>query len=55
MNRTTALRLLRHHGSLARKFVARKLRQALEKAAGESRRQQGAVELEVEYDGGDAS
>jgi hypothetical protein len=52
MNRTTALRLLHHHGSLAREFVARKLRQALEKAARESRRHQGAVELEVEYDGG---
>lgn len=52
MNRTTALRLLHHHGSLAREFVARKLRQALEKAARASRRHQGAVELEVEYDGG---
>ncbi|MFB3902423.1 MAG: hypothetical protein ACE15E_03140 [Acidobacteriota bacterium] len=52
MNRTTALRFLHHHGMLAREFVGRKLRQALMKAAGESRRHRGAVELEVEYDGG---
>jgi hypothetical protein len=52
MNRTTALRFLHHHGALAREFVSRKLRQALVKAAGESRRHRGAVELEVEYDGG---
>jgi hypothetical protein len=52
MNRTTALRFLHHHGWLARDFVSRKLRQALVKAAGESRRHRGAVELEVEYDGG---
>ena len=52
MNRTTALRFLHHHGWLARDFVSRKLRQALVKAAGESRRHRGAVELEVECDGG---
>lgn len=52
MNRTTALRLLHHHGALAREFVSQKLRQALMKAAGESRRHHGVVELEVEYDGG---
>jgi len=52
MNRTTALRFLHQHGTLARDFVSHKLRQALVKAAGESRRHRGAVELEVEYDGG---
>jgi len=52
MNRTTALRFLHHHGSLAREFVSQKLRRALEKAAREAQRHQGAVELEVEYDGG---
>ncbi len=52
MNRSTALRLLHHHGSMAREFIGTKLRHALEKAASESRRHQGAVELEVEYDGG---
>lgn len=52
MHRTTALRFLHQHGSLARDFVSQKLRQALVKAAGESRRHRGAVELEVEYDGG---
>lgn len=52
MNRSTALRLLHHHGSNAREFIAEKFRHALQKAASESQLHQGAVELEVEYDGG---
>ena len=52
MNRATALRLLHRHGAMAREFVSEKLRLALGKAAGESHRSGGAVELEVEYDGG---
>lgn len=52
MNRTTALRLLHRHGAMAREFVSEKLQAALMKAASESRRCGGAVELEVEYDGG---
>ena len=51
MNRTTALRLLHRHGAMAREFVSEKLQAALMKAASESRRCGGAVELEVEYDG----
>lgn len=52
MNRGTALRLLHCHGARARKFVAEKLGAALRTAASESQRFGGAVELEVEYDGG---
>ncbi len=52
MNRATALRLLHRHGAMAREFVSERLRQALGKAASESQRCGGAVELEVEYDGG---
>jgi len=52
MNRTTALRLLHRHGALAREFVSDKLQLALSQAASESPRCGGAVELEVEYDGG---
>jgi hypothetical protein len=52
MNRTTALRLLHRHGTMAREFVSEKLQQALGKAASESQCRGGAVELEVEYDGG---
>jgi hypothetical protein len=52
MNRSTALRLLHHHGELARDFVAQKLHRALCEAAQEGKRLHTAVELEVEYDGG---
>lgn len=52
MNRATALRMLHRHGAMAREFVSDKLRHALGKAASESQRRGGAVELEVEYDGG---
>ena len=50
--RSTALRLLHHHGEQARAFVADKLKAALSDAAQEGQRRQTAVELEVEYDGG---
>lgn len=52
MNRATALRLLHHHGAIAREFVSEKLQRALGKAASKSARCGEAVELEVEYDGG---
>ena len=52
MHRSTALRLLHHHGEQARAFVADKLKAALSDAAQEGQRRQTAVELEVEYDGG---
>jgi len=52
MNRATALRLLHRHGATARELVSEKLRAALATAASESQRRGGAVELEVEYDGG---
>ncbi len=52
MNRATALRLLHSHGAKAREFVSEKLQMALERAASESQRCGGAIELEVEYDGG---
>jgi hypothetical protein len=52
MNRSTALRLLHRHGAMAREFVSEKLHAALMEAASESRRHDGTVELEVEYDGG---
>ena len=52
MHRSTALRLLHHHGEQARAFVADKLKAALSEAAQEGQRRQTAVELEVEYDGG---
>jgi hypothetical protein len=52
MNRATALRLLHHHGAIARDFVSARLQEALDEAARKSQRCGGAVELEVEYDGG---
>lgn len=52
MNRSTALRLLHHHGELARDFVAQKLSETLCEAAKEGQRRHTVVELEVEYDGG---
>lgn len=51
VNRATALRMLHRHGAHAREFVADKLAAALAQAAQEGR-QDGVVELEVEYDGG---
>ncbi len=47
MNRSTALRLLHRHGAVAREFVSEKLQAALMKAASESRRRGGAVELDL--------
>jgi hypothetical protein len=51
VGRTTALRMLHHHGAQAREFVAEKLAAALAGAAKEGR-SAGVPELEVEYDGG---
>lgn len=51
VGRTTALRMLHHHGAKARVFVAEKLAAALAGAAKEGRTA-GVPELEVEYDGG---
>jgi hypothetical protein len=52
VGRTSALRMLHEHGANARGFVAEKLAGALAEAAKEGRRAGGAIELEVEFDGG---
>ncbi len=52
VGRTSALRMLHEHGAKARGFVAEKLAGALAEAAKEGRRAGGAIELEVEFDGG---
>jgi hypothetical protein len=52
MHRSMALRLLHHHGDMARDFVAKKLKEALVVGTQEANRHDAAVDLEVEYDGG---
>ena len=52
VGRTSALRMLHEHGANARGFVAEKLAGALAEAAKEGRGAGGAIELEVEFDGG---
>jgi hypothetical protein len=52
MHRSMALRLLHHHGERAREFVAGKLNEALLLGTQEANRNNAAVDLEVEYDGG---
>lgn len=52
VGRTTALRMLHHHGAAAQEFVKEKLQAALASAEQEGHPRGGVVELEVEYDGG---
>jgi len=52
MHRTAALRLLHKHGSMAKDFIEEKMAQAQEEAGKEGRQRDGAMEIEVELDGG---
>jgi len=52
MDRTVALRFLHKHGARARDFIQTKLTSAIKEAEREGEAPVGAVELEVEYDGG---